>query len=93
MVTIKNLQAFVELAKCQSFAEAAEKRHISQPALSSAIKKMEQQLGGALFSRSTRSVKLTPEGTSFLPVARRLLDDGENAVAALKRFFKFKKEL
>ncbi len=47
MVTIKNLQAFVELAKCQSFAEAAEKRHISQPALSSAIKKMEQQEGKA----------------------------------------------
>ena len=49
MVSIKNLQAFIELAKCQSFAEAAEKRHISQPALSSAIKKMEMQLGGALY--------------------------------------------
>jgi LysR family carnitine catabolism transcriptional activator len=93
MVTIKNLQAFVELAKCQSFAEAAEKRHISQPALSSAIKKMEQQLGGALFSRSTRSVKLTPEGTSFLPVARRLLDDWENAVGDVKQLFKLEKGL
>lgn len=93
MVTIKNLQAFVELAKCQSFAEAAEKRHISQPALSSAIKKMEQQLGGALFSRSTRSVKLTPEGASFLPVARRLLDDWENAVGDVKQLFKLEKGL
>lgn len=93
MVSIKNLQAFVELAKCQSFAEAAEKRHISQPALSSAIKKMELQLGGALFSRSTRSVKLTPEGTSFLPVAKRLIDDWENALYDVKQLFKLEKGL
>ena len=93
MVSIKNLQAFVELAKCQSFAEAAQKRHISQPALSSAIKKMELQLGGALFSRSTRSVKLTPEGMSFLPVAKRLLDDWENAIYDVKQLFKLEKGL
>lgn len=93
MVSIKNLQAFIELAKCQSFAEAAEKRHISQPALSSAIKKMEMQLGGALFSRSTRSVKLTPEGASFLPVAKRLLDDWENALYDVKQLFKLEKGL
>jgi len=93
MVSIKNIQAFVELAKCQSFAEAAQKRHISQPALSTAIKKMEQQLGGALFSRSTRNVKLTPEGTSFLPVARRLLDDWENAIDDVKQLFKLEKGL
>jgi LysR family carnitine catabolism transcriptional activator len=93
MVSIKNLQAFIELAKCQSFAEAAEKRHISQPALSSAIKKMEMQLGGALFSRSTRSVKLTPEGASFLPVAKRLLDDWDNALYDVKQLFKLEKGL
>ncbi len=93
MVSIKNLQAFVELAKCQSFAEAAQKRHISQPALSSAIKKMELQLGGALFSRSTRSVKLTPEGMSLLPVAKRLLDDWENAIYDVKQLFKLEKGL
>jgi len=93
MVSIKNIQAFVELAKCQSFAEAAQKRHISQPALSSAIKKMELQLGGALFSRSTRSVKLTPEGMSFLPVAKRLLDDWENAIYDVKQLFKLEKGL
>jgi LysR family carnitine catabolism transcriptional activator len=93
MLSIKNIQSFVELAKCQSFAEAAQKRHISQPALSSAIKKMDQQLGGALFSRSTRSVRLTPEGASFLPVARRLLDDWENAIDDVKQLFKLEKGL
>jgi LysR family carnitine catabolism transcriptional activator len=93
MLSIKNLKSFVELAKCQSFVEAAQKRHISQPALSSAIKKMEQELGGALFSRSTRSVKLTPEGASFLPVARRLLDDFENAIDDVKQLFKLEKGL
>lgn len=93
MVSIKNIQAFVVLAKCQSFAEASHKLHVSQPALSSAIKKMEEQLGGALFSRSTRSVKLTPEGTSFLPVARRLLADWENALDDVKQLFMLEKGL
>lgn len=91
MVTIKNIQAFVELAKSQSFAEAAQKLHVSQPALSTSIKKMEEQLGGALFSRSTRRVQLTPEGASFLPVARRLLDDWENALDDVKQLFKLEK--
>lgn len=93
MVSIKNIQAFVVLAKCHSFAEAAQQLHISQPALSTAIKKTEDQLGGALFSRSTRSVKLTPEGASFLPVARRLLDDWDNALDDLKQLFDLEKGL
>lgn len=93
MISIKNLQAFTVLAKCQSFAEAAQQLHISQPALSSSIKKMEGQLGGALFSRSTRSVKLSPEGVSFLPVAKRLLDDWDNALDDVKQLFKLEKGL
>ena len=93
MISIKNLQAFTILAKCQSFAEASQQLHISQPALSSSIKKMEGQLGGTLFSRSTRSVKLSPEGLAFLPVARRLLDDWENAVDDVKQLFELEKGL
>jgi LysR family carnitine catabolism transcriptional activator len=91
MVSIKSINAFCVLAQSQSFAEASQKLHISQPALSTAIKKMEGQLGGVLFSRSTRTLKLTPEGATFLPVAKRLLADWENALDDVKQLFRLDK--
>jgi LysR family carnitine catabolism transcriptional activator len=87
MITIKNLNAFVNVAKYQSFALASESLHLSQPALSSAIKNLERSLGGNLLVRSTRRVALTPEGASFLPVARRLIDDFDGAILDVKQLF------
>ena len=72
-VSYRQLQAFVQVAQSSTFAEAAQKMCLSQPALSSAIKKMEEQVGGALFSRTTRKVQLSPEGQDFLPTAIRLM--------------------
>ena len=66
-VSYRQLQAFLQVAQSATFAEAAQKMFLSQPALSSAIKKMEEQVGGPLFSRTTRKVQLTPEGQDFLP--------------------------
>jgi LysR family carnitine catabolism transcriptional activator len=60
---------------------------LSQPALSSAIKKMESQLGGLLFSRTTRKVELSPEGRQFLPVAERLIADWQEAFSDLHNLF------
>lgn len=93
MISVKSVNAFVVLAQSHSFAEASQKLHISQPALSTAIKKMEEQLGGALFSRSTRTLKLTTEGATFLPVAKRLLADWENALDDVKQLFRLEKGL
>jgi len=75
MLSIKQLQAFIHVAQSQNFAQAALKMHISQPALSSAIKKCEDILGGELFARTTRTVELTKEGRLFLPKALRLYQD------------------
>ncbi|MBF7072728.1 LysR family transcriptional regulator [Glaciecola sp. MH2013] len=86
-MSIKQLNAFVNVAKFQSFAEAAEQLNLSQPALSSAIKNMEDFLGGELFMRSTRRVELTPEGASFLPLAKRILSDLDTAVFDVKQLF------
>ena len=86
-VSLRQLRAFVTLAQCQSFAEASELLHLSQPALSVAIKNMERETGGSLFSRSTRSLELSPEGRQFLPVARRLLADWDQAFDDLGRAF------
>ena len=86
-ISLRQLRAFVTLAHCQSFAEASEMLHLSQPALSVAIKNMEQEVGGSLFSRSTRSLALSPEGRNFLPIARRLLADWDQAFDDLGRAF------
>lgn len=86
-ITVKQLRAFVAVAESSSFAEACERVHLSQPALSIAIRKMEEAAGGRLFERTTRALALTPEGLAFLPVARRLLADWTEAFDDLHRLF------
>ncbi|GAA0857370.1 LysR family transcriptional regulator [Aliiglaciecola litoralis] len=91
MISYKQLNAFLTLAQSNTFAEAAEKIHLSQPALSSAIKKMEQVLGGKLFSRSTRKVALSREGIEFVPIARRLVHDWDTGVKDMQELFAMKR--
>ncbi|MFD2642511.1 LysR family transcriptional regulator [Pseudomonas japonica] len=86
-MNLKQLRAFVAVATCQSFAQACEHLHLSQPALSLTIKSLEEQLGGALLSRTTRSVNLTPEGEVLLPLARQLLADWDNTEELLRQRF------
>ncbi|MNJ09067.1 Hca operon transcriptional activator [compost metagenome] len=86
-MNVKQLRAFVAVAKYQSFAQAGEHLHLSQPALSLTIKALEDNLGGALLSRTTRSVSLTPEGEVLLPLARQLLADWDNTEELLRQRF------
>lgn len=86
-MTIKQLRAFLAVAQSLSFAQACERLHLSQPALSLAIKNLEESLGGQLLVRTTRSVALTPEGETLLPIARRLLADWDNAEELLRQHF------
>jgi LysR family carnitine catabolism transcriptional activator len=85
--TVKQLRGFVAIADTGSFAEACEQLHLSQPALSVSIRKLEEETGGLLFARSTRSVALTPEGHQFLPVAKRLLEDWTQGFEDLQQLF------
>ncbi|KAF1054336.1 MAG: HTH-type transcriptional regulator GltC [Stenotrophomonas maltophilia] len=86
-MTVKQLRAFLAVAQSLSFAQAGERLHLSQPALSLAIKNLEESLGGQLLVRTTRSVALTPEGEALLPLARRLLADWDNAEELLRQHF------
>lgn len=86
-MNVKQLRAFVTVAKYLSFAQAGEHLHISQPALSLTIKALEDNLGGALLTRTTRSVSLTPEGEVLLPLARRLLVDWDDTEELLRQRF------
>jgi LysR family carnitine catabolism transcriptional activator len=86
-MTVKQLRAFLAVAHTLSFAQACERLHLSQSALSLTIKALEDGLGGRLFSRTTRAVSLTPEGEALLPLARRLLADWDNAEDELRQRF------
>ncbi|MFV3415758.1 LysR family transcriptional regulator [Pseudomonas nitroreducens] len=86
-MTVKQLRAFLAVAQTLSFAQACERLHLSQPALSLAIKSLEESLGGQLLVRTTRSVALTPEGETLLPLARRLLADWDNAEEVMHQHF------
>lgn len=87
MIPINQVLAFSTIARTSSFAEAAIQLHLSQPALSIAIKNLEAALGGKLLARTTRSVSLTPEGKAFYPVARRLLADWEQSLQDVRNHF------
>lgn len=86
-MTVKQLRAFLAVAQTLSFAQACERLHLSQSALSLSIKALEESLGGALFSRTTRNVRLTPEGEALLPLARRLMADWDNARDEIRQRF------
>ena len=89
-VSAKQMKGFIMVATTLSFAQASEQLHMSQPALSIAIKNLERTLGGALFVRSTRSLALSPEGQAFLPVAKRLLADWDQALSDIHNQFRLK---
>ncbi|GCD75073.1 LysR family transcriptional regulator [Acetobacter pasteurianus NBRC 3299] len=71
---MEHLRAFLFLAKRGNFSEAARDMNISQPSLSKKIRRLEDVLGAALFSRTTHQTSLTAFGRNFLEDARNLLD-------------------
>jgi LysR family transcriptional regulator, carnitine catabolism transcriptional activator len=85
--SIQQLRVFVAVAHSRSLAEASERIHLSQPAISIALRKLEENVGGGLFARTSRQLALTPEGEAFLPVAVRLLNDWNEAFEDLNDQF------
>jgi DNA-binding transcriptional LysR family regulator len=72
-LTLRQLRAFVAVADHQSFVAASKEIGLSQPALSSSVRQIEQELGVHLFVRTTRKVHLTGIGLSFLTHARHVV--------------------
>jgi len=84
-VTLRQLQYFVALAEAGSFASAADRSHITQPALSQQIKELEQSLGAKLFERLPRGVRLTRAGEDALVRAQKVLADVRDLSSVMKQ--------
>lgn len=69
---INNLKAFLAVADFSSFSQAAEKLHITQPAISKRIAALEEALDARLFDRISRRIYLTEAGSLLLPTARNI---------------------
>lgn len=72
---LRHLRYFKVVAELQHFHKAADKLHISQPALSSQIKQLEQELNTELFERVGRGVKLSENGELVLASAQKILNE------------------
>lgn len=80
----QNLKAFVLVAQSGSFSQAAEKLHLTQPAVSKRIALLEEQLGSDLFDRIGRNITLTEAGHALLPHARSVQHELEAAQQSVR---------
>ena len=83
-VSMSDLRGFATVAELGSFQAAAYVLHISQPALSRRVQKLEEALGVKLLERSTRRISLSTVGRDFLPRARRLLDELDSSLLSVR---------
>jgi DNA-binding transcriptional LysR family regulator len=79
-VTLRQLQALVEIAACGNFTRAAERLHVAQPAVSQLLRELEDELGVRLVDRSTRKVELTEVGREFCGSVERVMADLRQAI-------------
>jgi len=77
------LETFIEVSRLSSFSRAAEKRFRTQPAISSQIRSMEEEVGAKLLDRSGGKVSLTASGKLFLKFAEETLDARKAATVAI----------
>lgn len=77
------IKAFIAIAECQSFTQAAQRLHLTQSAISKRIAQFESALGYRVFDRLGKRIMLTEAGTTLLPTTKETLATIEHALGAL----------
>ena len=83
-MNLRALQYFVKLSDLRHFSKASEACFVSQPTLSTQIKKLEDELGVQLVERSPRKIMLTPVGEEIAERARLILSDVDQNCAVAR---------
>jgi LysR family hydrogen peroxide-inducible transcriptional activator len=76
-MNLRDLKYIIAVAETKHFGKAAERCFVSQPTLSGQIKKLEEELGVAIFERTNRSVEITPIGEEILVHARQMIEQAD----------------
>jgi LysR family transcriptional regulator, low CO2-responsive transcriptional regulator len=84
--TLRQLKVFESVARHLSFSRAAEELHLTQPAVSTQVGKLEEHAGNTLFEQFGKKIYLTPAGTELLQLSRAIIQQWEHAEAAMAQF-------
>lgn len=79
MIQLTDVRVFLEVVNAGSFTTAARTLKLPKSSVARQMARLEEELGASLIARTTRTLELTDEGQTFLPHARRLLDDSIEA--------------
>lgn len=86
MIEIYMLVQLVAIADCGTMSKAAEQLHLSQPALSRTVNKLEDMIGVKLFDRGKNKVELNENGRLAVELARKIIDDNEALTERVRAF-------
>lgn len=85
-MNLSHLRFVQSVAELASFSRAAEKCHVTQASLSNAVSQLEDQLGGLIFSRTTRRVGITPFGERILPLIANVLSAADELTKGAREY-------
>lgn len=84
--TLRQLKVFETVARHLSFSRAAEELHLTQPAISTQVKTLEEHVGLPLFEQLGKKIYLTPAGAELLHYCRAIIQQFQDAEAAMTQF-------
>lgn len=84
--TLRQLKVFETVARHLSFSRAAEELHLTQPAISTQVKTLEDHVGLPLFEQLGKKIYLTPAGAELLHYCRAIIQQFQDAEAAMTQF-------
>lgn len=82
-ITLRQLEIFVAVVETRQVTKASEKLHLTQSAVSMALNELQQQLGGPIFDRQGRNLRINDRGRYLLPLAKDILDRVNNIEALM----------